>query len=73
MTAAATYHPSGTAKAGRHSALRIDSVGIGHPLSGQTSPMLYLSGRNRSDCYRPTFKRIRRKYAVFRPATQGLH
>ncbi|SKB96138.1 hypothetical protein SAMN05660841_03319 [Sphingobacterium nematocida] len=65
MTAAATYQPSGIAKAGRQSALRIDSAAIGHPLWGQTYPMLYLDGRNRSYCYRPLFKRIRRRFAVY--------
>ncbi|WP_139375410.1 hypothetical protein [Sphingobacterium nematocida] len=65
MTAVATYHPSGTAQAGTHSALRIASAAIGHPLWGQTYPMRYLGGRNRSYCYRPLFKRIRRRFAVY--------
>ncbi|WP_139375361.1 hypothetical protein [Sphingobacterium nematocida] len=65
MTAVATYHPSGTAQAGRHSALRIASVAIGHPSWGQTYPMPCLGGRNRSFCYRPLFKRIRRRFAVY--------
>lgn len=65
MTAVATYHPSGTAQAGRPQALRIASAAIGHPSWGQTYPMLYLGGRNRSYCYRSLFKRIRRRFAVF--------
>ncbi|WP_164112071.1 MULTISPECIES: hypothetical protein [Sphingobacterium] len=65
MTAVVPYHPSGIAKAGRYRALRIDSAAIGHPSWGQTYPMLYLGGGNRNYCYRPLFKRIRRRFAVF--------
>ncbi|WP_144062715.1 hypothetical protein [Sphingobacterium paucimobilis] len=65
MTAEVPYHPSDIAQAGRHRALRIDSVTIGDPSWGQTYPMLYLVGMMRSYCYRPLFKRIRRRFAVF--------
>ncbi|SKB64892.1 hypothetical protein SAMN05660841_01687 [Sphingobacterium nematocida] len=65
MTAVATYHPLGTAQAGRHSVLRIDSAAIGHPLWEQTYPMRYLGGRDRSYCYLSLFKRIRRRFAVY--------
>ncbi|SKC10707.1 hypothetical protein SAMN05660841_04277 [Sphingobacterium nematocida] len=65
MTAVVIYHPSGIAEAGRHSALRIASAAMGHPSWGQTYPMLCLGGRDRSYWYRPLFKRIRRRFAVF--------
>ena len=65
MTAVVIYHPSDTAQAGTHGALRIASAAIGHPSWGQTYLMLYLGGGDRSYYYRPLFKRIRRRFAVF--------
>lgn len=65
MTAVATYHPAGIAKAGRHGAWQAQPSAIGHSPSGQTYPMRYLGGGWCSNSYRPLFRRIRRRFAVF--------